>query len=455
MNESHTEGSVGPSKSTPAPQNQPREAAAERDEDCYQVDWDEAPVNPAQLLEKELRQWCEEVFEDVKPSFFGPMGGVSMPCKARLRFEKRKINGFSDPAGWNKAQQAVLRHALGHDPNDLPTLIFREREYWLNFHLNFGPTPQLKRFPTCPILPGTALLGAHGAAKTVTLCAPPIPGKEQGYVVKTSAFEDGLLQETLALRQLPAELGGPRELGISLGDLNQGHNRRNSWRDQVFRHQNLQTLKAGYNLAVIAELDNLLPLASQALGQLVNSSAPTTSMAEQAELLRREVEASAVHPSLKTRVAELLNRVQDRTPLQPSRLHGDFRRANLLAVPQDLDFEAQTFSFNLEVIDWELSKPGRLGILDFAHLLLDLKDADLNRKPLQEMFATEGELESFNATLATVDLPGRETPANEILALHLATFAFDRAWGFGGPGSGLKYAVRLAGPWPYDQIATQ
>ena len=415
----------------------------------YDSSWEEASLNPAQLLETQLRQWFEAVFDGVKPSFFGPMGRVSIPCMARLNYAKRKMTWFTLPQSWNQAQRAVLRHGLGHDPDQLATHTFREGEYWLNFHLNFSAQPRLKRFPQCAIAPGSALLGSDGASKTVTLCAPADAASEPGYVVKTSSFEDGLLQESLALRQLPPALSSPRDLGISLGELNKGRRANISDRTTLFRHQNLQTLQVGYNLTVIPGVAHVLPMAQQALALLVDPGAPETSLAQQAERLRAAIAASGVHDSLKRALLQLLERVEDTTPLRPSRQHGDFRRANLLAVPDGLDFEASSFSFRLSVIDWELSQPLRLGVLDYVQLLLDLHRVSLNSTSLGELFG-EGQRDQFCTNLRECQLPGSEADPSELLALHLATFAFERAWGFGGLDRGAGYAERLRGPWPFD-----
>lgn len=432
-------------------QQNPKTHPDRRYEERYQASWAELSLNPAQLLEEEIRSWCEEVFEDVKPSFFGPMAAANVACRARLNYENLWVTWFTDPHGWNLAQRAVLQHALRHDPEKIATHTFRESEYWLKFHLNFGPKPSLKRFSGRTILPGSAILGSHGSAKTVTLCAPPCPAKQLGYVVKTSAYEDGLILENLALQQLVGKMNIPQELGMSLGKLNQGRLPSAKRQAALFENQNLQQLLAGYNLITIPRINNLLPLACTVLHQLVDHTSPPTSLAEQAELLRNEILCSGISQSLKDCLQELLQRVNDTTPVAPSRMHGDFRRGNLLAIPDGLDFAAKSFDFELAVIDWELSKASRLGILDFAQLILDLQQASLNRKSLDEMFA-EGELEFFCEALKQSDLPGCSLPAGQILALHLATYAFDRAWGFGGRGESDGYEQALSGRWPFDRI---
>lgn len=426
------------------------ERREERYEERYAAEWEQqfGKSTARQALEKEIRRWCEAVFEDVSPSFFGPVGRVNEPCMARLQHDKQKICWFTHPRGWTAAQKGVLQHALGHDPDKLGTHTFRETETWLNFHLCFGPAPRLKRFGGAALAMGTALLGSYGSSKTITLCAPRDPANQAGYVLKTSAFEDGLLKELICLRQLPAGLHTPREQGISLGELNEGRHEGSLRKlKHIYRHQNLQTLVAGYNLSTIPGVANVLALASEALRSLVDHGAPPTSLAEQAEQLAAQIQASQIHPTLKTALETLLTKVNDRTPLQPSRMHGDLRPANLLAIPDEHDFAARDFSYELGIIDWELSQPNRLGILDLAQLALD--KVNLNRTNLDEMFEGD-QLGRLGKALERSELPGSDCSIAEIVALHLATYAFDRAWGFGGTNRGEGYAKALDFPWPLN-----
>ena len=277
--------------------------------------------------------------------------------------ETRGIGWIALPPALTRAQQQMLASVL---PSNILALTQEDQSsaslVVVNSTLLMASQARLRLHEIC-VGPDDLLVGFTASLKRIAML---VPASGTGYVVKSSPLEASLINELQALKNLPSSYPAPR--AVALGRASSGGGMMHTAQTLVpgISLGRLKLDTAGKRQWLLIELGRLL--------KGLRSPGEVTTLAEQADAMRKEIRSSDIDPVSSKALLNLLEPVVNTQPVTCSRVHGDFRRSNMqVSRVRDASGRATPKLF---LLDWEFSRQRGIGITDFFRCVLE---ADYDR----------------------------------------------------------------------------